>query len=55
VNVTTPTLPHQLLTGDGASLVVTYAYVNGSSYDVSIVTSSGYKYTDHFTGGQDKT
>jgi flagellin-like protein len=36
------------------TLIVTFDYVNGTSYDISVVTSSGYKFTDHFTGGQDK-
>ena len=36
------------------TLTVTFAYTNGTSYDVSVVTSSGYKFTDHFIGGQDK-
>jgi len=30
-----------------------YAYTNGTAYDISVVTSGGYKFTDHFTGGQD--
>jgi len=56
--VTQPSgLPLQLVTGAGVSLDLStgYTYLNGSSYDISIVTSSGYKYTDHFTGGQNKT
>jgi len=54
-DVTQPTgLPMQLLAAAGTTLDVTYPYVNGTSYDVSVVTSSGYKFTDHFTGGQDK-
>lgn len=36
------------------TLSVAFVYVNGTSYDISVVTSSGYKFTDHFTGGQDK-
>ena len=36
------------------TLTVTFAYTNGTSYDISVVTSSGYKFTDHFIGGQDK-
>jgi len=47
-------LPMQLKTGVEVKLTVTYQYTNGSSYDISVVTSSGYKFTDHFTGGQDK-
>ena len=37
-----------------ALLTVDFAYTNGTSYDISVVTSSGYKFTDHFTGGQNK-
>ena len=36
------------------NLAVTFEYVNGTSYDISVVTSSGYKFTDHFIGGQNK-
>jgi hypothetical protein len=53
--VTQPTgLPLPLKAADTATLTVTFAYVNGTSYDISVVTSSGYKFTDHFIGGQDK-
>ena len=53
--VTQPTgLPMQLKTGQGTSLEVTYTYTNGTAYDISVVTSSGYKFTDHFVGGQNK-
>ncbi len=54
--VTTPTgtLPLPLKAAASTTLTVTFAYVNGTSYDISVVTSSGYKFTDHFTGGQDK-
>jgi len=37
-----------------ATLTVAFVYVNGTSYDISVVTSSGYKFTDHFIGGQNK-
>jgi len=36
------------------NLAVVFVFTNGTSYDISVVTSSGYKFTDHFTGGQDK-
>jgi hypothetical protein len=53
--VTQPsTLPLPLKAGDTATLTVTFAYVNGTAYDISVVTSSGYKFTDHFIGGNDK-
>ena len=52
----TPSLPLTLKNGNSiSSLVVSYGYTNGTAYDISVVTSSGYKFTDHFTGGQDKT
>jgi flagellin-like protein len=50
----TQTLPIQLVSDSTVTLDVTYTYKNGSSYDVSVVTQSGYKFTDHFIGGQDK-
>jgi len=53
--VTQPlTLPLPLNAGATTTLTVDFAYVNGTSYDISVVTSSGYKFTDHFTGAQDK-
>lgn len=53
--VTQPTLPIQLLAAGTTTFTnVLFDYNNGTSYDISIVTSSGYKFTDHFTGGQDK-
>jgi hypothetical protein len=49
------TEPHTFATTDPAlDITITYDYVNGSSYDISIVTSSGHEFTDHFTGGQDE-
>jgi len=36
------------------TLTVTFAYTNGTNYDISVVTSSGYKFTDNFKGGQNK-
>lgn len=53
LNVISPTLPYQLKTGNSVTIVMTYAYTNGTSYDISVVTSAGYEFTDHFTGGQD--
>ena len=38
-----------------ATIDVTFAYVDGTAYDISVVTSSGYKFTSNFVGGQDKT
>ena len=47
-------LPLSLKTGDSATFVVTFAYTDGTAYDISVVTSSGYKFTDNFRGGEDK-
>ena len=54
--VTQPTnLPLQLAAAGTTTFTdVLFAYTNGTSYDISIVTSSGYKFTDHFTGGNNK-
>jgi len=49
----TPTLPLLLKATLSTSLVVTYAYSNGTNYDVSVVSTSGYKFTNTFQGGQD--
>jgi len=54
--VTQPTgLPMQLKTGTSAVFDVVFAYTNGTAYDISAVTASGYKFTDNLVGGQDKT
>jgi hypothetical protein len=45
-------LPAVLPTESTATYTVTLAYTNGTAYDVSVVTSSGQEFTDHFTGGQ---
>jgi flagellin-like protein len=51
-----PTLPHALKAGEGVQITVSgFTYVNGTKYDISVVTQSGYKFTDQFTGGQNKT
>lgn len=48
-----PTTPFPFATTDaGKTLTITYAYTNGTAYDISVVTSGGYKFTYHFTGGQ---
>jgi flagellin-like protein len=51
----TPSLPLALKAAASTpTLTVVFAYTNGTAYDISVVTSSGYKFTDHFTGGQNK-
>jgi flagellin-like protein len=48
-----PQPPFAFTTTESAkNLVITYPYTNGSSYDISIVTSSGHEFTDHFVGDQ---
>jgi len=49
-----PTTPYVLKTGEEVTFTVTFNYVNGTSYDISAVTSSGYKFTDAFIGGQNE-
>ena len=55
--VASPILPKVLKTetDNYMDITMTYTYTNGTSYDISIVTSSGYEFTDHFTGGQNVT
>ena len=52
--VTQPTtVPLGLKASTSAVLVVGYTYVNGTNYDISVVTQSGYKFTNSYAGGQD--
>jgi flagellin-like protein len=52
-DVTQPTgLPLILKTTKSTTLTVTFGYTNGTNYDISVVTSSGYKFTNTFKGGQ---
>jgi len=48
----TPALPHILKATESTSLTVTYAYTNGTNYDISVATASNYKFTNTFSGGQ---
>jgi hypothetical protein len=51
--VTQPTiLPYILKATKSVVLTVTYDYTNGTNYDISVSTSSGYKYTNTFQGGR---
>jgi flagellin-like protein len=50
----TPALPCILKATQSTYFIVTYAYTNGTNYDISVVTSSGYKYTNTFAGGTDQ-
>lgn len=52
----TPTLPYPLKatgTPTQKTLVfkVMYAYSNGTNYDISVITSDNYKFTNNFQGG----
>lgn len=52
----TADLPTPLKTGEAlVDLQIDYSYTNGTAYDISVVTSSGYEFTDHFTGGTNST
>jgi flagellin-like protein len=48
-----PALPYILktTTPNYVTFTVTFDYTNGTNYDISVVTSSGYKYTNTFKGG----
>jgi flagellin-like protein len=48
-----PTLPYILKATKTQVLTVNYAYTNGTNYDISASTTSGYKYTNTFQGGTD--
>jgi len=53
-SITSPTLPYPFKTSDNPiNIVFKYDYNNGTSYDIAVVTSGGYEFTDTFTGGQD--
>jgi flagellin-like protein len=47
-------LPYTLKTGATIELDVNFNFSNGTAYDISVVSSSGYKFTGNFIGGQDK-
>jgi len=47
-----PTLPLILKATESTSLTVPYVYTNGTNYDISVASSSGYKFTNTFSGGQ---
>jgi flagellin-like protein len=48
-----PALPYILKTTQYVALIVTYDYTNGTNYDISVVTSDNYKFTNTFQGGTD--
>jgi hypothetical protein len=50
----TPALPYILKATQSVAITVTYGYTNGTNYDISVATSSSYKYTNTFTGGTDQ-
>jgi len=48
------TLPLLFKTTEAAKgFRITFDYNNGTAYDIAVVTSAGYEFTDHFIGGQD--
>ena len=54
VTEVSPPIPSILKSTQGVALTVTYDYGNGTNYDISVVTSSGYKFTNTFQGGTDQ-
>jgi len=46
-----PTLPYILKATENKEFTVYYPYTNGTNYDISVATSSNYKYTNTFQGG----
>jgi flagellin-like protein len=44
-------LPFILKATNKYSFTVKYDYTNGTNYDISVVTASGYKFTNTFQGG----
>ena len=53
-NVNAQGLPLGLKAGLGTTITVYYPYINGTKYDVSVVTQNGNMFTDQFYGGQDE-
>jgi flagellin-like protein len=53
VTVSTPygSVPFVLKSTLSTSITVKYLYSNGTNYDISVVTSDGYKFTNTFQGG----
>jgi flagellin-like protein len=49
--VSSPALPCTMKTGKNQAFGVTFSWTNGTSYDISVVTSDGYKFTNSFQGG----
>jgi flagellin-like protein len=47
-----PLPPFALKSTLSTVITVTYDYTNGTNYDISVVTTSGYKFTNTFQGGQ---
>jgi flagellin-like protein len=49
--VNSPALPYTLKTGRSVLVTAPFTWTNGTSYDISVVTSDGYKFTNNFQGG----
>jgi flagellin-like protein len=47
----TPNLPYILKNTQAITFTVNFAYTNGTNYDISVASSSGYKFTNTYTGG----
>ena len=46
-----PTLPLILKAATSTTITVQFTYTNGTNYDISVASASGYKFTNTFTGG----
>jgi flagellin-like protein len=49
--VSVSNLPLTLKAGTGTTIAVTYAYTNGTRYDISVMTQSGREFARQFIGG----
>ena len=46
-----PALPFILKAAASTTITVPFTYTNGTNYDISVSSASGYKFTNTFTGG----
>jgi len=52
---TGPASPVTINTGSSTNIDITFTYANGTTYDLTVVTSDGHEYTRTATGGQNIT
>ena len=55
VECSSPTIPKTIDTGDLKDITIEFTYSNGTTYDLTVVTSDGHEYTRMATGGQNIT